>query len=121
MKNKPTSVMKKFLQYSAGDLSLSSITVSELYFGVYKSDFVEKNLKALNKFLLPFNIIEYDLNASVEYGKIRATLEKQGNIIGPLDTQIAAHARSLDMTLITNNTKEFQRVDDLVLDNWVEV
>ena len=120
MKNKPISVMKKFLQYNAGDLSLSSITVSELYFGVYKSDFVEKNLKALNKFLLPFNIIEYDLNASVEYGKIRAILEKQGNIIGPLDTQIAAHARSLDMTLVTNNTKEFQRVDDLVLDNWVE-
>ena len=119
MKNKPITVMKKFLQYSAGDLSLSSITVSELYYGVYKSDFVEKNFKALNKFLLPFNIIEYDLNASIEYGKIRATLEKQGNTIGPLDTQIAAHARSLDVTLVTNNIKEFQRVDDLVLDNWV--
>ena len=119
MKHKPLSVIKKFKQYDIGDISLSSITVSELYYGACKSQYIEKNLLALEHFLQPFNIVEYDLKASIEYGQIRATLEKQGNVIGGLDMQVAAHARSLDMTLVTNNTKEFIRVDDLVLDNWV--
>jgi len=119
IKNKPASVMLKFQEYNIGDISLSSITVSELYYGAYKSEYIEKNLLALEHFLQPFNIVEYDLKASIEYGQIRATLERQGNIIGGLDMQIAAHARSLDMTLITNNTKEFIRVDNLVIDNWV--
>lgn len=119
IKNKPKSVIKKFKEYDIGDISLSSITVSELYYGAYKSDHVEKNLLALEHFLQPFNIVEYDLKASVEYGKIRAALEKQGNVIGGLDMQIAAHAKSLDMTLITNNIKEFKRVKHLAVDNWV--
>ncbi|MEA3521723.1 MAG: type II toxin-antitoxin system VapC family toxin, partial [Campylobacterota bacterium] len=116
---KPQAVIQKFQEYNVGDISLSTITVSELYYGAYKSEYIEKNLLALEHFLQPFNIIEYDLKASIEYGQIRATLEKQGNIIGGLDMQIAAHARSLDMTLITNNTKEFIRVENLVIDNWV--
>ena len=119
IKNKPTSVMQRFQEYNIGDISLSSITVSELYYGAYKSQYIEKNLLALEHFLQAFNILEYDLKASIEYGQIRATLEKQGNIIGGLDLQIAAHARSLGMTLITNNSKEFIRVENLVIDNWV--
>ncbi len=119
IKNKPKSVMKKFKEYEIGDLALSSVTVSELYYGAYKSLFIEKNLLALEHFLQPFNILEYGLKASIEYGDIRATLERQGNVIGGLDMQIAAHARSLDMTLVTNNTKEFIRVPNLVIDNWV--
>jgi tRNA(fMet)-specific endonuclease VapC len=119
IKNKPKSVIEKFKNYNIGDISLSSITISELYYGVHKSNCVQKNLLALEQFLQPFNIVEYDLKASIEYGKIRATLEKQGNIIGGLNMQIAAHAKSLDMTLITNNTKEFLRVENLVIDNWV--
>jgi tRNA(fMet)-specific endonuclease VapC len=105
IKNKPISVLKKFQEYNIGDLALSSITVSELYYGAYKSQYIEKNLLALEHFLQPFNIVEYDLKASIKYGRIRATLEKQGNIIGGLDMQIAAHALSMDMTLVTNNTK----------------
>ena len=119
IKNKPKSVMSRFQEYDIGNISLSSITVSELYYGAYKSEYIEKNLLALEHFLQPFNIVEYDLKASIEYGQIRAVLERQGNIIGGLDMQIAAHARSLNMTLVTNNTKEFIRVDDLVIDNWV--
>ena len=111
--------MQKFLEYGAGDLALSSITVSELYYGAYKSQFVEKNLLALEHFLQAFNILEYDVKAAIEYGEIRATLEKQGKVIGGLDMQIAAHARSQDMILVTNNTKEFIRVENLIVDNWV--
>ena len=118
IKNKPQSVREKFKEFDVGDLSLSSITVSELYYGAYKSQHIEKNLLALEHFLKPFNILEYDLKASIEYGKVRASLEKSGKTIGGLDMMIAAHAKSQDMILVTNNLKEFERVDDLVIDNW---
>jgi len=68
---------------------------------------------------MPFEIVDYDYVASIEYGKIRASLEKKGQVIGNMDMQIAGHALALDMTLVTNNTKEFIRIDGLSLDNWV--
>lgn len=119
IKNKPQSVREKLKEFDIGDVVLSSITVSELYYGVYKSEHMEKNLLALEHFLKPFDILEYDIKASVAYGKIRADLEKRGQIIGGLDMMIAAHALFHNMTLVTNNTKEFQRVKELRLDNWV--
>ncbi len=119
IKNKPQNVREKLKEFDVGDLVLSSITVSELYYGVYKSEYMEKNLLALEHFLKPFDILEYDIKASVAYGKIRADLEKRGQIIGGLDMMIAAHALSCNMTLVTNNTKEFKRVKELKLDNWV--
>jgi len=118
-KNKPQQVREKFKQFRAGDLALSSITVSELYYGAYKSEHVEKNLLALEHFLYPFDIVDYDFKASIEYGKVRAALEKKGEIIGGLDMMIAAHARSIDAILVTNNTKEFARVQGLRTENWV--
>lgn len=119
IKNKPQNVREKLKEFDVGDLVLSSITVSELYYGVYKSEYMEKNLLALEHFLKPFDILEYDIKASAAYGKIRADLEKRGQIIGGLDMMIAAHALSCNMTLVTNNTKEFKRVKELRIDNWV--
>lgn len=119
IKNKPQEVRAKFQEFNIGQIALSSITVSELYYGVYKSSYIDKNLLALEHFLKPFDIIDYDIEASIEYGKVRATLEKKGTVIGGLDMMIAAHALALDMTLVTNNTKEFCRVENLLLDNWV--
>ena len=118
MKNKPEHIREKLRTYNLGDVYLSSIVVSELYYGAYKSEQVERNLVALEYFLKPFNIIDYDLRASIEYGKIRGTLEKVGKAIGGIDMLIAAHARSLDFTLVTNNTKEFERIENLAIDNW---
>ena len=118
MKNKPEHIREKLRTYNLGDVYLSSIVVSELYYGAYKSEQVERNLVALEYFLKPFNIIDYDLRASIEYGKIRGTLEKAGKAIGGMDMLIAAHARSLDFTLVTNNTKEFERIENLAIDNW---
>jgi len=120
IKNKPASVKRKFLKFSAGELCLSSITVAELFYGVYKSQNIEKNLDALQRFLLPFEIVSFDEQAAIEYGKIRASLEKKGLVIGNMDMQIAAHVRVLDIPLVTNNTKEFERVEQLKLENWVE-
>lgn len=119
IKNKPQSVKKKFQEFNIGDLCISSISVSELMYGAFKSQFVEKNLKAIESFLMPFEIVDYDYMASIEYGKIRADLEKKGRIIGNMDMQIAGHALALDMMLVTNNTKEFERVEGLIVDNWV--
>lgn len=119
IKNKPLNVLEELKKCDVGDIILSSITVSELVYGAYKSQFVEKNLKAIEHFLVPFDVAEYDYKAAFEYGKIRATLEKQGQPIGSLDMLIAAHAKSLDITLVTNNLKEFERVEALKLENWV--
>ena len=98
---------------------LYTFTVSELMYGAFKSQFIEKNLQAIESFLMPFQIVDYNYIASVEYGKIRADLEKKGTVIGNMDMQIAGHALALDLILVTNNIKEFERVLDLKLDNWV--
>ena len=119
IKQKPPEVLQKFKAYNVGDIGISSISVAELEFGVYKSQFPERNQQALEQFLLPLTIVDFDAGAAKMYGKVRAILEKQGTPIGSLDTLIAAHALSLQITLITNNVKEFSRVPNLKLENWV--
>lgn len=119
IKKKPLSVLNKFNSLRPGEIGLSMITVAELEFGARKSANVEKNLAALTKFLIPFNLFDFDLSAATEYGIIRSQLETRGTPIGPLDTLIAAHAKSLGYTLVTNNEREFNRVDGLQLENWV--
>lgn len=120
IKNKPKSVLDELKKCDVGDIVLSSITVSELIYGAHKSQFVEKNLKAIEHFLVPFDVAEYDYKAALEYGNIRATLEKKGQPIGSLDTLIAAHAKALDVVLVTNNMKEFEKVEGLKVENWVK-
>lgn len=119
IKNKPQSVKEKFKEFDIGTLTISSITVSELYYGAYKSQFVEKNLLALEHFLKPFDIIDFDTKSAIEYGKIRADLERKGLVIGGLDMQIASIAKINNMILITNNIKEFERVANLEIENWI--
>jgi tRNA(fMet)-specific endonuclease VapC len=119
IKNRPESVKERFKEFEIGELCISSITVSELMYGVYKSEYVEKNLIAIENFLMPFDIVNYDYEASVEYGKIRSDLERKGQVIGGMDMQIAAHAKALNMVLVTTNSKEFKRVNGLEIDNWV--
>jgi tRNA(fMet)-specific endonuclease VapC len=115
----PPEVVKKFREIGVGNICISSITVSELHYGVCRSKQIQKNKKRLEEFLIPFEIISYAESASNYYGKIRSYLEKQGAVIGPLDMLIAAHALSEDLTLITNNEKEFKRVKSLKVENWV--
>ncbi len=119
MNNRPQEVIQKCRSVGVGNICISSITTSELCYGVRKSQKVEENTKRLEEFLKPFTIIPYSERASFFYGSIRAKLEKQGNIIGPLDMLIAAHALSKDLTLVTNNIKEFSRIKTLKLENWV--
>ncbi len=119
MNNHPQEVIQKCKTTGVGNIYISSITTSELCYGVRKSQKVNENMRRLEEFLKPFTIIPYDENASLCYGQIRADLEKRGNIIGALDMLIAAHAVSENLILVTNNTKEFNRIASLKIENWV--
>jgi len=119
IRKKPTPVLRKLAtSYAPGDIGLSAITVAELQYGVEKSQHQAQNQQALAQFLLPFVIVEFGYDAAVAYGGIRATLERAGTPIGTLDMLIAAHALSLDLALVTNNTREFTRVSGLRLEDW---
>ena len=120
IKKEPKLVLNKFKQFSPGDIGVSSVTLAELYYEIEKSSKIEKNRSALENFLLPLEILPFDDQAAVVYGEIRANLEKNGTPIGPLDLMIAAHAKSLGLTLITNNTKEFIKIANLFVENWTK-
>jgi len=120
IKRKPSDIINKFKRFNISDLCISSITAAELHYGVNKSQHIEKNRDALAMFLSPLEIIPFDEPASYEYGLIRAELEKNGNVIGSMDLMIAAHAKSINATIVTNNEKEFIRVPNLNVENWVK-
>jgi tRNA(fMet)-specific endonuclease VapC len=117
--NRPPNVLEKFCKYKAGEVGISSIAASELAYGVAKSGSL-KNRKALEMFLAPLQILPFDSQCLWFYADLRASLEKQGQSIGPMDTLIAAHALSIGGTLVTNNVKELVRVPKLKLENWFE-
>jgi tRNA(fMet)-specific endonuclease VapC len=119
IKNRPPEVLEQFRQHSPQEVAISIITLFELEYGVQKSEYQERSEDALAKFLQPLNIISMDRSAAKEAAAIRAQLEKQGVPIGPYDLLIAGLARSRDLTLVTNNTQEFNRVDGLKIENWV--
>lgn len=116
---RPPKVLAHFHRYQLGDIGVSSVVAAELAYGVAKSRSA-RNRAALEMFLAPLDILPFDDSAVWVYGELRADLERQGMSIGSLDTMIAAHALSLEATLVTNNVREFVRVPRLRLDNWAE-
>lgn len=120
IKNKPESVIQKFMKNKPEDICISSITYAELMHGVEKSKAKEKNRIALTMFLSEIQILSFDSLAAQSYGVIKADLQNRGVPIGPMDTLIAAHAKALELILVTNNLREFSRVDGLVVEDWVE-
>jgi tRNA(fMet)-specific endonuclease VapC len=118
IKQQPATVLKRFLEFQIGDIGISSITLSELRYGVAKSTHREKNAKALDEFIIPLEVVSFDEEAAHVYGDIRTTLEKAGTPIGAMDILIAAHAVSLGTTLVTNNTREFIRIPTLNIIDW---
>ena len=120
IKKKPIEVFEKFKQLEIGTLKISSITVAELYFGAYNSQNIEKNIETVKNFLLLFEIVDFDRKASIEYARIKADLRRKGQVIGELDMQIAGIALSNNLVLVTNNEKEFVRVSNLKIENWIK-
>ncbi|HSW70316.1 MAG TPA: type II toxin-antitoxin system VapC family toxin [Gammaproteobacteria bacterium] len=119
IKKHPEKALKRFKTLDIGDICISSITFAELLFGVHKSQHQQKNKTALEEFTAPLEIVPFNEDAANHYGRIRAYLEKKGMPIGSLDTMIAAHARCMDLILVTNNKKEFSRVPHLNIEDWI--
>lgn len=120
IKHKPPEVIKNFLKHNPDDICVSSITYGELMHGMEKSQTVERNRAAITLFLSSISILSFDDYAAEEYGKIRAELEQKGTPMGPMDMLIAGHARSERLILVTNNTREFFRVENLEVENWAK-
>lgn len=120
IKHKPEQVFCRLQEHDPSEICISSVTYAELVHGVEKSKAVEKNRLALALLLANIEIISFDSLVAESYGKVRADLEKMGTPIGPLDMMIAGHAQSLGYTVVTNNTREFERVKGLNLEKWAE-
>ena len=119
IKNNPEQVLEKLKQNLSNRICISAITLAELQHGVEKSMNPEKNSMALLQFLSILDILPFDDLAAVEYGKICAYLQKRGTPIGTIDMLIAAHAKTENLIIVTNNVREFERVPDLKIENWI--
>jgi tRNA(fMet)-specific endonuclease VapC len=119
IRQKPQKLIRKLTRCEPGEVGVSSITVAELAYGANKSVQVENNLSALEQFLLPIEVADFDQLASAAYGVIRTYLEREGKTIGAMDVLIGAHALSLGVILVTNNTDEFQRIPKLKIEDWM--
>ena len=118
IKNKPMSALTFFNQH-AGQMAMSAITLAELLHGAEKSNASERSLGVVEDFCARLEVLPYGSKAAQHYGSIRSALEKRGETIGVNDLHIAAHARSEGLTLVSNNAREFERVEALQLVNWV--
>ena len=118
MKRSDKNVLERLRQVQVADVCISAITKSELLYGVELSPRRLQDESALNAFLTFLEVLDYPDAAAQHYASIRAHLKIRGTMIGANDLFIAAHARSLGLILVTNNTSEFGRVQDLALENW---
>jgi tRNA(fMet)-specific endonuclease VapC len=117
--NQPPHVRMRFAKLGAGEVAISVITYGELVYGVEKSLARARSLSELEEFTALIPILPLPAQAASTYGAVRRALEAKGELIGANDLWIAAHARALDLTLVTNNEREFRRVNGLKIQNWV--
>ena len=118
IKKKPEGLLLKLKTAIKEGVSISSITLAELEHGVALSAYPEKNADALIQFLSIVELLSFDARAASQYGLIRADLQRKGMLIGQMDLLIAAHAKANGYILVTNNVREFTRVDNLVVEDW---
>lgn len=119
IKRRPLEILEIFNAH-AGQMCISSITLAELLHGVEKSSMISQNLRKVEDFVSRLEVLPYDSSAASHYGDIRADLERKGTPIGVNDLHIAGHARSEALILVSNNIREFERVEGLRLKNWIE-
>jgi tRNA(fMet)-specific endonuclease VapC len=116
---KPSSAVNRIRSKQPDEVSISAITIAELEYGVHRSKHIDRNRIALLEFLVPFMILDFDQSAAAVYGSVRASLERKGTPIGPMDLLLAAQALSQQLVLVTNNVREFRRVAGLQIENWI--
>ena len=119
IKNRPVSMQNRLSLLIPEEVGISSMVAAELWFGVANSQKKKKNEAALKDFLEFVTLLDWPCEASPFYGHIRSQLQKLGTPIGAMDLLIASHALFLDTVLVTNNTREFERVPDLKVENWL--
>ena len=119
IKNRPVSMRSRLSLLTPEEVGISSIVAAELWFGVANSQKRKKNEAALKDFLEFVTLLDWPCEASLLYGQVRAQLQKLGTPIGAMDLLIASHALFIDTVLVTNNTREFERVPDLKIENWL--
>lgn len=119
MKNKPKEVLERFKEHEISDVCISAVTYAEMAHGIEKSKYADRNRVAVALFLSGITVMDFDVQAATEYGRVRVELERKGTPIGKFDSMIAAHALSQNLTIVTNNTREFNRVEGLKVENWV--
>jgi tRNA(fMet)-specific endonuclease VapC len=117
--NRPITILAKFNALQTTDLCISVITNAELLFGVEKSSSKKINLEVVESFTSKLIILDWDVSAAKEYAKIRTHLKTKGKLIGNMDMLIAAHALSINATIVTNNTRHFQLIPNLKVENWL--
>ena len=117
--NSRDDALREAFETNAAAISISSISYAELCFGVAHSEHIERNTRQLEEFCLDLDILPFGAAAGIHYGEIRHSLTRHGRPIGANDLLIAAHARSADATLVTNNEAEFRRVPGLSVENWL--
>jgi len=117
IKNRPAAARVRF-QQNQGRLCVSAVTVMELMYGAEKSAQAERNLRDIEGFIGRLHVLSYDEQAAFHTAQIRAELEKAGTPIGAYDQMIAGHARACGLIIVTNNTREFQRVSGVRMENW---
>ena len=119
LKRRPVEVLSTF-NANASRMAISSITLAELMHGAEKSSRVSENLAAVEDFCSRLEVLSYGPKAAQHYGQIRSSLERKGTPICVNDLHIAAHARSEGLTLVSNNPREFERVEGLLYENWLQ-
>ena len=120
MMKRSRAVFEKMKTVNPGSIGVSAITIAELQYGIAKSQNRERSQQRLAAFMLPFEVLSFTEDAAIISGEIRADLTQRGQIIGAYDILIAAQAMASDIPLVTNNTREFERVEGLKLENWAE-
>lgn len=118
LKNRPTMVRDRFNRHT-GQLAVSTISVGDLVYGAERSSQPERNLNDIEGLLARVEVLPFDELASYHFGQIRAELYREGRPIGPYDMMLAGHARSRGLIMVSNNTREFERIAGLRLENWV--
>ena len=111
-----SAIARRIRRYAPRDFGVSAVVMHELYYGAFKSDRVEKNVARVDG--LQFPVLEFDLEDARQAGEIRAHLASKGTPIGPFDVLIAGQARARELTVVTHNTSEFQRVPRLKVEDW---
>jgi tRNA(fMet)-specific endonuclease VapC len=120
MKRTDEMVLRRLQKTAVSDVCVSAITKAEMMYGVEVSPRRLKDQAALNEFLRYVEVLDFPAKAAIDYATIRADLKTRGTMIGGNDLLIAAHARSAGLTLVTNNTREFSRVQGLKIENWTD-